>query len=164
MKTVMTIGRRLVTGLLVLAVFAIAAASAAAATKPTAITGPVTAQSSTSATVTGTVNPEGTATTWYFEYGKTTGYGSQSTHTSAGAGTSDVAASAALTALAPNTTYHYRLVATSTAGTSRGTDGIFTTSTAVEAVTRQATNVTLVSSTLNGTVNPFGHATTWYFE
>ncbi len=160
----MTLGRRLATGFLVLAVFAIAAASAAAATKPTAITGPVTATSSTSATVTGTVNPNGTATTWYFEYGKSTSYGSQSTHTSAGAGTADVPVSATLAALTPNTTYHYRLVATSTAGTSRGTDGIFTTSSAVEAVTSPATNVTLVSATLNGSVNPFGRATTWYFE
>lgn len=160
----MTIGKRLVTGLLVLAIFAIAAASAAAATKPTAITGPVTATSSTGATVTGTVNSNGTATTWYFEYGKTTGYGTQTTHMSAGSGTTDIPASATLSALTPNTTYHYRLVATSTAGTSRGTDGIFTTSSAVEAVTSPATNVTLVSATLNGSVNPFGHATTWYFE
>ncbi|HET8893962.1 MAG TPA: fibronectin type III domain-containing protein [Gaiellaceae bacterium] len=160
----MTLGRRLAIGLFALAISAIAAASAAAATKPTAITGPVTATSSTSATVSGTVNPNGTATTWFFEYGKTTAYGSETTHTSAGAGTSDVAASATLSSLTPNTTYHYRLVATSSAGTSRGTDGIFTTSTAVEAVTSAATNVTLTSATLNGSVNPFGHATTWYFE
>lgn len=160
----MALGRRIVTGLFVLATFAIAASSAAAATKPTAITGPVTATSSTSATVSGTVNPNGTATTWFFEYGTNTSYGKESTHTSAGAGTSDVAANATLSSLTPNTTYHYRLVATSSAGTSRGTDGVFTTSTAVEAVTTAATNVTLTSATLNGSVNPFGHATTWYFE
>jgi len=160
----MTIGRRLASVLVVLAVFLIAAASAAAATKPTAITGPVTATNSTSATVSGTVNPNGTATTWYFEYGTSTSYGKQSTQTSAGSGTSDVPVSATLSSLAPNTTYHYRLVATSTAGTSKGTDGIFTTSSAVEAVTSAATNVTLTSATLNGSANPFGHATTWYFE
>lgn len=160
----MTLGRRLAIGFLALAIFAIAAASAAAATKPTAITGPVTATASTSATVSGTVNPNGTATTWFFEYGKTTSYGSETTHTSAGSGTADVPVSATLSSLTPNTTYHYRLDATSTAGTSKGTDGIFTTSSAVEAVTSAATNVTLTSATLNGSVNPFGHATTWYFE
>src|SRR5579864_7475952 len=160
----MTTGRRLASALVVLAAFLVAAASAAAATKPTAITGPVTATSSTSATVSGTVNPNGTATTWYFEYGTSTSYGKQSTQTSAGSGTSDVPVSATLSSLTPNTTYHYRLVATSTAGTSKGTDGIFTTSSAVEAVTSAATNVTLTSATLNGSVNPFGHATTWYFE
>ncbi|HSX22465.1 MAG TPA: hypothetical protein VLE97_06775 [Gaiellaceae bacterium] len=160
----MTIVRRLATGFLVLAIFAIAAASAAAATKPTAITGPVTATSSTGATVSGTVNPNGTATTWHFDYGTTTHYGKSTAASSAGSGTTDVPASVALTALTPNTTYHYRLVAVSSAGTSNGTDGIFTTSSAVEAVTSPATNVTLVSATLNGSVNPFGHATTWYFE
>ena len=160
----MKLGRPLATGFLVLAVFAIAAASAAAATKPTAITGPVTATSSTGATVSGTVNPNGTATTWHFEYGKTTSYGTSTTTTNAGSGTADVPVSAPLTGLTPNTTYHYRLVADNSAGTSRGTDGVFTTSSAVEAVTTAATNVTLTSATLNGSVNPFGHATTWYFE
>jgi hypothetical protein len=160
----MTLGRRLITGLLTLAVFAIAAASASAATKPTAITGPVTATGSTTATVTGTLNPNGAATTWYFEYGRTTRYGTKSATQNAGSGTSDVAASAALTGLTANSTYHYRLVATNSAGTSRGTDGIFSTSTAVSAVTSPATNVTLTSATLNGAVNPMGHATTWYFE
>ncbi|MHB8644050.1 MAG: phage tail protein [Gaiellaceae bacterium] len=160
----MTLGRRLSTGLLTLVVFAIAAASASAATKPTAITGPVTATGSTTATVTGTLNPNGAATTWYFEYGKTTGYGTKSATQNAGSGTSDVAASAALTGLTANTTYHYRLVAINSAGTSRGTDGIFATSTAVSAVTSPATNVTLTSATLNGSVNPMGRTTTWYFE
>ena len=82
----------------------------------------------------------------------------------AGAGTNDVAATVALTALAANTTYHYRLVATNASGTSRGTDGIFTTSSAVGAATSAATSVTLTSATLHGSVNPFGRATTWYFE
>jgi hypothetical protein len=144
--------------------FAIAATSAGAATKPTAVTGPVTATGSTTATVTGTVNPNGQATTWYFEYGKTTSYGTKSATTNAGAGTADIAATAALTSLAPNTTYHYRLVATNATGTSRGTDGSFATSSAVGAVTSPATKVTLTSATLNGTVNPYGRATTWHFE
>jgi hypothetical protein len=149
---------------LAFALFALLTSSAAAATKPTAITGPVTATGSTTATVTGTVNPNGAATTWYFEYGKSTSYGTKSTTTSAGAGTADVAATASLTSLAPNTTYHYRLVATNASGTSHGTDGTFATSSAVEAVTSPATAVTLTSATLHGFVDPFGHATTWYFE
>jgi len=160
----MTNGRRLLIAFLTLAAAATLAAGAAAATKPTAITGPVTATGSTTATLTGTVNPNGDATTWYFEYGKTTGYGTKTATQNAGSGTADVAASASVTGLTPNTTYHYRLVATNSAGTNHGTDGIFTTSTAVEAVTNAATNVTSSSATLNGSVNPFGRATTWYFE
>ena len=53
------------------------AAPASAATAPTAITGPVTAIGSTIATLSGTVNANGTATTWYFEYGTTTSYGTK---------------------------------------------------------------------------------------
>ena len=158
------IGRHLRIGALTLVLFAIVTASAEAASKPTAITGPVTATASTTATVTGTVNPNGQATTWYFEYGKTASYGTKSATTNAGAGTSDVAATASLTSLAANTTYHYRLVATNASGTSRGTDGVLATSSAVEAVTSPATKTTLTSATLNGLVNPRGHATTWYFE
>lgn len=157
-------GRQLRLVALALVVFALTAASAQAASKPTAITGPVTATGSTTATVTGTANPNGQATTWYFEYGKTTGYGTKSATTNAGAGSTDVAATASLTSLAPNTTYHYRLVATNASGTSRGTDGNFATSSAVEAITSPATGVTFTAATLHGTVNPFGHATTFYFE
>ena len=110
------------------------------------------------------MNPNGQAATWYFEYGKTTRYGTKSATVNAGAGTSDVAATASLTGLAANTTYHYRLVATNTSGTSRGTGGVFTTSSAVAAVTSPATSITLTSATLHGSVNPLGRATTWYFE
>src|SRR4051812_47224450 len=52
------------------------AAGAAAASAPTAVTGPVTASGSTSATVGGTVNPNGQATTWLVQYGRATSYGS----------------------------------------------------------------------------------------
>src|SRR5438093_9398277 len=92
------------------------AGAAAAASAPTAITGPVSAVGPTSATVTGTVNPNGQATNWYFEYGTTTGYGSKTPTGNAGSGTSNVSVSAPLAGLTPGTTYHYRLVATSSAG------------------------------------------------
>ena len=65
------------------------------------------------------MNPNGQTSTWYFEYGKTTGYGTKSATVNAGAGTNDVAATVALTALAANTTYHYRLVATNASGAER---------------------------------------------
>jgi phosphodiesterase/alkaline phosphatase D-like protein len=138
--------------------------AATAASAPTAITGPVSAVGSTSATVTGTVNPNGQATTWYFEYGTSTSYGSKTSTMNAGSGTSNVDASATLSGLAPGTTYHYRLVATSSAGTSRGADGIFTTSSSPAAVTGSATDVRATSATLNGTVDPNGRSTTWSFE
>ncbi len=152
---------------LLLAAIALAAAaggSAAITAVPTAITGSVTAIGPTTATVNGTVNPNGQATTWWVEYGTSTSYGSKSVNANAGSGTGNSAVSAPLTSLAPGTTYHYRFVATNAAGTARGGDGIFTTSAAPAVVTGAATSVTPTSATLNGTVDPNGRATTWFFE
>ena len=137
---------------------------AIAATAPSVTTGPVTAVAPTTATVSGTVNPNGTATTWHVEYGTSTSYGSTSPSTSAGAGTAATSVSANLGGLAAGTTYHYRFVAVSTAGTSRGADGILQTSSTPAAATGSATSVSSTSATLNGTVNPNGRTTTWYFE
>lgn len=131
---------------------------------PTAITGPVSAVGPASATASGTVNPNGQSTSWHFEYGTSTSYGKKTATKGAGAGTANVQVSGALTGLSPGTTYHYRLVATNGAGTARGGDGVFTTPTAPAAVTGSATSVTVSSATLNGTVDPNGRATTWYFQ
>jgi hypothetical protein len=137
---------------------------AASTAAPTAITGPVSSAGPTSATANGTVNPGGQATTWYFEYGTSTAYGKKTSAKSAGSGAGNSTVSAALTSLAPGTTYHYRLVATNGAGTARGADGIFSTSSAPGAVTGSAANVTMSSAALSGTVDPNGRATTWFFE
>ena len=150
----------LLTGLVLLS----AGAAAAAVAAPTAITGPVSAVGTTSATATGTVNPNGQSTSWYFEYGTSTSYGRRTSTRNAGSGTTNVRVSAALTGLAPGTTYHYRLVATSGAGTTRGGDGVFTTSSAPVAVTGAASGVTPTTATLSGSVDPNGRATTWFFE
>ncbi len=158
-------GKRLAATVLVAgAVLLALLAGAAAAATPTAITGPVSAVGPTSATASGTVNPNGQPTTWYIEYGTSTSYGSKTASTSAGSGTANVAVSANLTALTAGTTYHYRLVATNASGTSNGADGVFTTSAPPGAVTGDATEVTVTSATLNGTVDPNGRSTTWYFE
>jgi sugar lactone lactonase YvrE len=64
----------------------------------------------TGATLAGTVNPNGAATEYWFEYGTSTSYGTKTSTGSAGSGTSDVAVSKALTGLTSGTTYHYRVV------------------------------------------------------
>ena len=140
------------------------AAGAKVAAAPAASTGPVTSVGPATATVTGTVNPNGQATTWFVEYGTSTSYGSKTANVNAGSGSANTAVSASLTGLASGTTYHYRVVASNSAGTARGADGIFTTSSAPAVVTGPATNVTVTSATLNGSVDPNGRATTWYFE
>jgi phosphodiesterase/alkaline phosphatase D-like protein len=65
---------------------------------------------SAGATVSGTVNPEGLPTTYYFQYGQSTAYGSQTASAETPAGTT-AQPSATLSGLGPDTTYHYRVVA-----------------------------------------------------
>ncbi len=81
--------------------------------------------STTNFPVGGTVNPKGLSTQYYFEYGPTTSYGSITSKTNVGSGSSELAANAVLTGLKGNTTYHYRLVATNSNGTSYGADKTF---------------------------------------
>lgn len=80
------------------------------APQPSATTGSA-AVTGTSATVNGSVNPNGLATAYYFEFGTTADYGQQTPPQAAGAGTGAVSVSASLSGLTANTTYHYRLVA-----------------------------------------------------
>src|SRR3954454_18212733 len=92
------------------------------AVAPTATTGPANSVTRTSATLTGTVDPNGSATTYRFEYGPTTAYGLQTAETDAGSGDAPTDAQAAISGLTPQTTYHYRIVATSPDGTAHGAD------------------------------------------
>lgn len=74
------------------------------------------------------VNPALSPTTYRFEYGSGTSYGSR-TPESASVGSDDVGhlASAAISGLTPGTTYHFRAVATNAVGTTQGLDQTFTT-------------------------------------
>src|SRR5205823_13550273 len=71
----------------------------------------------TGATLNGTANPNGLATTVHFEYGLTAAYGTSTANQNVGAGTSAVAVQAVISGLALNTIYHYRIVGTSSGGT-----------------------------------------------
>ena len=92
----------------------------------------VTATSGLTATLAGGVYPNGLDTTYSWQYGTTTAYGSQTAAVDVGAGSAPVAASATLTGLTPATTYHYRLVATNADGTIYGYDYTLTTGPATE--------------------------------
>jgi hypothetical protein len=101
----------------------------ALADPPAATTGAASAVTATTATLNGTVSPNKETTTYRFEYGPTTAYGSQ-TPAGTTSGNADKAVSADITGLAPSTTYHFRLVATNASGTATGADAQFTTSAA----------------------------------
>ncbi len=75
----------------------------------------------------GGLYPNGADTMSWWEYGTTNSYGQETAHTTITAGTSPVAVSDALTGLAPNTTYHYRLVAENSVGIEAGYDYTVTT-------------------------------------
>lgn len=105
----------------------LAAVAAASAVAPTATTGAPTRTTQVSARLNGSVNPKGQQTSYSFDYGPSTSYGTNTGAVSAGAGTTTVHASADLGGLQPATTYHFRIVAANASGTTAGSDRTFTT-------------------------------------
>jgi uncharacterized repeat protein (TIGR03803 family) len=96
---------------------------------PTVVTGGVTAITPTSATLHGTVNPNGTSTTANFQYGLTFGLGTTTPLLDHGSGNNTVAISGnAITGLQCNTLYYYRAAAHSSRGTTNGAHATFVTS------------------------------------
>jgi len=93
---------------------------------PVVATTPARAIGLNSVILAGTVDPSLQLTSFRFEFGTTTAYGSTSAVQWASPGASLVA-SAALTGLKAGTTYHYRIVATNADGTQAGSDMSFTT-------------------------------------
>src|SRR3954453_22617664 len=84
------------------------------------------------ALISGTLNPGGQASAYWFEWGRTTTYGQGTPITQAGNGTADVPVDYSLDSLKPATTYHYRLIVKPAAGDNVvGADQSFTTAPAL---------------------------------
>lgn len=139
-------------------VFAVAPVAAQAASAPAANTLGASAITYSTATLNGSVNPRGQATNYVFQYGSTHGYSSETPLAPAGAGTDTIKIGQAITGLAPLTTYHYRILATSPAGATAGPQRTFTTpkvplSLAIAGVPNPVTfgSPLLVEGTLSGT-------------
>jgi hypothetical protein len=133
--------------------------------QPDATTTAATTIGQTSATLNGTVNPNDHWTTYYFQWGTTTSYGSTTPATSAGNAKSPRPVSAVIAGLTPATTYHFRVVATSNKGTGMGQDRTFTTLPPPPLVTTGTVSaVEQTSATLHAEVNPNGAATTYRFD
>ena len=93
---------------------------------PVVITNPATLIMSHSARLNGAVDPHGLSTTVYFQYGRTISYGNRTPNqTKTGNNYQNVTAN--ISGLTAHTTYHFRIVATNTAGTRYGGDRTFTT-------------------------------------
>jgi hypothetical protein len=98
----------------------------AAATPPTATTGGASNLALTTAAVSGTIDPEGLETSYEFDLGTDTTYGT-SIYGEAGASAEPIELSVPLQNLAPSATYHYRIVAINSDGRTYGADRTFTT-------------------------------------
>ena len=132
--------------------------SSASTAPPSVTPSPPAAQSSTSAGLSGSVNPNGLPTTAYFEYGldlgdrgpgsSTTLYDQTTPAQQVGSGSTAHPISILVTGLVPNALYHVRLVASNDAGTTVGPDQTFTTPASAPPpppVLGQAVNVSVVS-------------------
>jgi plastocyanin len=133
---------------------------------PVVTTNPATFIASFSARLNGLLDPHGLTTTVHFQYGTTPSYG-LTTAPQSQTGNTYRNISANVSSLTASTAYHFRIVASNSAGTSLGGDRTFTTLTATGppvVITNPATNVASSSATLNGSLDPHGLTTTVYFQ
>ncbi len=131
-----------------------------------ASTGVASNITATTATVSGTVNPDGSPVgECYFEYGTESTYG-QSTkcEETVGGGIGSVEVHANLKELQGGTTYHFRLVATNGKGTVRGEDGEFPTLPLPVVVAAATKNLSAGSVDLTAVIDPKELATEYHFE
>ncbi len=98
---------------------------------PIVTTAAASAVGQAEATLNGTVDPEGKATEYFFEWGTTSSYGHTTEKLPLGSvDQTGHAVSAKVTGLAPGAPYHFRLVAKNEAATTPGADRNFSTLTA----------------------------------
>ena len=136
---------------------------------PTATTQSKAQVSASGAALPGLVDPNNTPTTYWFEYGTTQSFGNVSAFGNAGSGSASLSVSTAISSLAANTKYYYRLVIQSKYGTvSGGTESFVTLGATVSGLptvtTSAASNVATTSATLSGKINPHNVASTYWFE
>ena len=141
-------------------------ASAPAPVAPTLSGVSATAVTTTTATLNGTVNPNGTPTAAWFDTSGgacTSGCGNQ------GGINSTTALTYVLTGLTPNTAYSFQMLALNSGGPTQSSVINFTTQSVASPTAPiisgvSASAITTTTATLNGTVNPNGSATSAWFD
>ncbi len=138
---------------------------------PTVETNSNFSASTSTVSLTGLVTPNGLQTSYWFEYGESTGLINRTPQQSIGSGFYAISAPAYITGLRANTSYSYRLMASNNLGTAYGNTYSFKTNTSPvpngskpSASTKSATSVARVSATINGQVNPNNWQTNYWFE
>jgi hypothetical protein len=94
---------------------------------PIASADPPANLSPNSATLTGSVDPQGVSGSYYFEYGPTTAYGTSLPELTIPATESGLGVTANVSGLVPDTTYHFRVVGSNNGGVTHSDDEAFTT-------------------------------------
>ena len=123
----------------------------------------------TSAKLNASINPNGTATSYQFQYADNSGFSNSTTVPSAsgsvGSGTGNVAVSQQISGLTPGKTYYYRVAAASTAGSDLSSTQSFTTiSQPPPSATTGSAIATTNTANLYGTFNPNGTRTMAKFQ
>jgi hypothetical protein len=135
---------------------------------PTVTTGAASSIDPESETLNGTIDPEGVAAEYHFDYGLDTNYGSSTPNAAAGSGSAAIPVSDTAGGLLPNTLYHARIVGSNAGGSIYGDDVTFTTAPAppvLDGIAPLATAIKADAATLNGSVNPRGsNNTTYHFD
>lgn len=116
------------------------------------------------ATLTGTINPHGAATTYHFNYGPTSSYGASTPEVDGGDADGNQAVSQQIAGLVPDTTYHVQVVATTDGVAHSGTDGLFRTASAATAEAIGPSGVTTNAATLAGELNTYGLTGSYHFD
>ena len=117
---------RVLVGLALIAALALPAAAQANGA-PKVTTGGAREIGYATATLTGSVNANEENTSYYFQYGPTKAYGSQTAISDAGSGKSAANVKLTISGLQPITVYHYRLVAVNGSGVDTGLDRVLKT-------------------------------------
>lgn len=160
--------RHLKTAVLASLTLSLVGAAGAGAASPTVTTRPATSINNAHATLQADVNPQGSPTTYSFQYGTTNAYGAQTVGRNAGGGTTAKRVTTRISGLTPGTTYHYRVIASNGDGTSSGSDHTFkTTLPPAKSPTILATAPFGPSAnglTFTALVNPNAAVTTYRFQ
>lgn len=138
---------------------------------PVVETGASSFVSSSTVVVNGKVKPNGASTSYWFEYGETTGLGNRTVSQQVGSGYTSTPTPAYITGLRANTVYYFRLSAKNSLGTVNGGTLTFKTNNnpplpglAPTTSTSSASNVSRTAANVNGSVNPNGWQTSYWFE
>jgi hypothetical protein len=119
-----------------------------------------------SATLNGSLNPNGSTTSVYFQFGPTTSYG-LTTPVQTQTGNTVRLISANISGLLASHVYHFRIVAHNNGGTSFGSDRTFTTLSPTgppAVITSPATLIASFSAMLNGSLDPHGLTTSVHYQ